>query len=95
MAAYVVVEVSVTDPQTFQEYRKLTPSTVQEFGGRFIVLGGQKQPLEGDWQGAHVALIEFPTIERANEWYNSPAYARAKAIRQKSARTKMIILQGS
>jgi uncharacterized protein (DUF1330 family) len=94
MSAYVIVEVSVHDHREYEEYKKLTPAAIAAFNGRFIVRGGQAITLEGDWNPERIVVLEFPTVERANEWWNSELYIQAKEIRQRSATTKMIIVAG-
>jgi uncharacterized protein (DUF1330 family) len=94
MSAYVIVEVSVHDHHEYEEYKKLTPATIAAFNGRFIVRGGLSKTLEGDWNPERIVVLEFPTVERANEWWNSELYIRAKEIRQRTATTKMIIVAG-
>ncbi|MFD3000351.1 DUF1330 domain-containing protein [Pontibacter toksunensis] len=94
MAAYVIVEVEVTDPATYEEYKKLTPATIAAYDGRFIVRGGQYETLEGDWKPNRMVMLEFPSVERAKEWWSSPEYTEAKTIRHRAANTKMIVLEG-
>lgn len=94
MPAYVIVEVSVENPADYEEYKKLTPETIAAHDGRFVVRGGATEILEGDWQPERFVVLEFPTVERAKEWWGSNAYSKAKAIRQRSAKTKMIVVQG-
>lgn len=95
MKAYVIVEVSITDPIIYEEYKKLTPAAVAAFDGVFLVRGGRTEILEGDWQPERMVVIEFSSVERAKEWWNSDQYSKAKAIRQRSAHTKMIIVEGA
>jgi uncharacterized protein (DUF1330 family) len=95
MAAYIIVEVSITDPKEYEEYKKLTPAAVAAFDGKFIVRGGPAEILEGNWQPERIVVLEFPTVERAREWWNSDIYSKAKVIRQRSAKTKMIIVKGA
>jgi uncharacterized protein (DUF1330 family) len=94
MPAYVIVDIKITDPEEYEEYKKLTPSSITAFDGKFIVRGGKTEDLEGDWQPERIVILEFPTVERARQWWNSSEYAPAKNIRQKSATTKMIIVEG-
>ena len=95
MAAYIIVEVSITDPKEYGEYKKLTPATIAAYDGKFVIRGGQTESLEGDWQPGRIVLIEFPTVDRAKEWWGSDVYSKAKAIRQRSAKTKMIVVEGA
>lgn len=94
MSAFVIVEVTVHDQEAIEEYRQLTPATVTAFDGKFVVRGGQSITLEGDWNPERIVVLEFPTVERAKEWWNSEMYFKAKEIRQRAAHTKMIIVEG-
>ena len=95
MKAYVIVEVSITDKIIYEEYKKLTPAAIDAFDGKFIVRGGRTETLEGDWQPEKMVVVEFPSVERAKEWWSSDQYSKAKAIRQQSAHTKMLIVEGA
>ena len=95
MAAYVIVEVNVTDPKLYDEYRKLVPATVQKYGGRFAVRGGTVESKEGGWNPARIVVLEFPTMEQARKWYHSAEYAPALAIRSKAASSKLILVEGA
>lgn len=94
MSAYIIVEVEITDPETYVGYTKLTPATIAAYDGRFIVRGGKTESLEGDWNPNRMVVLQFPSVERAREWWNSPDYAPAKAIRHKAAKSKMIVVEG-
>ena len=65
MPAYFIVDNEVTDSAGFEEYRKQVPITVEKYGGRFLVRGGQIQTLEGDWKPKRIVVTEFPSIEQA------------------------------
>lgn len=95
MAAYIIVEVSITDPKEYEEYKKLTPAAVAAFDGKFIVRGGQTETLEGNWQPERIVVLQFPTVARAKEWWNSDIYSKAKEIRHRTAKTKMIVVDGA
>ncbi|MHA6247422.1 DUF1330 domain-containing protein [Pontibacter sp. CAU 1760] len=94
MPAYVLVEVEVTDPATYEAYKKLTPATLAAYDGKFIVRGGATAQLEGEGPVNRIVVLQFPTMERAKEWWNSPEYSEAKAIRQRASNTRMIVLEG-
>ena len=93
MAAYVIVDVRVTDPAKFEEYRKLVPPTIAAFSGRYLARGGRAEMLEGGWDPERVVILEFPTLERAREWWASAAYRRPKEMRQQCATTRMIVVE--
>ena len=94
MAAYVIGDVEVTEPAAFQEYRNRVGATVEQYGGKFVVRGGRVNPKEGDWQPHLVVMLEFPASQ-AERWYNSPEYKPLIAIREKSARTQLLIAEGT
>lgn len=94
MSAYIIVEIEIHDPNEYEEYKKLTPSSIAAFGGRFIVRGGRSETLEGEWHPQRIVVLEFPSVERAKEWWSSEEYAPAKKIRQGGANTKMIVVEG-
>jgi uncharacterized protein (DUF1330 family) len=94
MPAYVIVEITITDPKEYEEYKKLTPASIAAFDGRFVVRGAKTESLEGDWNPERIVVLEFPSVERAKEWWNSEQYTKAKVIRQRSAYTKMLVVEG-
>ena len=80
MPAYVIAGNNVTDVETMQEYARQVPATLEPFGGKFLVRGGQFEVMEGAWDTARVVVIEFPDLDHARGWYHSDAY---QAIIQK------------
>lgn len=94
MAAYVIVDVTINDPVEYETYKKLTPASIAAYNGRFIVRGGQTEILEGEWQPGRIVVLEFPTLAVAKEWWTSDEYGVAKIIRQRTAETKMIVVEG-
>ncbi len=94
MAAYVIVDIRVTDRERYERYKDLAAPTVAQYGGRYVVRGGQTQTLEGEWSPQRIVVLEFPSAERAKEWWDSPEYAPAKDVRQRTASTEMIVVEG-
>lgn len=94
MPAYVINDMEITDPVVFDEYRKLTPPTVAQYGGRFLARGGATESLEGDWSPKRLVILEFPSVAQARAWINSPEYAPARALRQASTRSRVIVVDG-
>lgn len=94
MPAYVIVEIEITDPIKYEGYKKLTPGTLALYGGKFIVRGGRTETLEGNWNPNRVVVLEFPTMDKARAWYNSPEYTAAKEIRIAASTGKMILVEG-
>jgi uncharacterized protein (DUF1330 family) len=94
MPAYIIVEVDIHDPEQYEDYKKLTPGSLQPYDGKFIVRGGAAENLEGDWQPKRIVVLEFPSVERAKAWWASEGYAPAKALRQRTSTTRMIVVEG-
>jgi uncharacterized protein (DUF1330 family) len=94
MSAYVVVDVEVTDPAGFEEYRQQVPASIVRHGGRYVVRGGNAETLEGSWAPKRVVILEFPDRAAAKAWWSSQDYAAAKALRQRCARTELIVVDG-
>jgi uncharacterized protein (DUF1330 family) len=94
MPAYIIVNIDITDPEEYAEYRAKVPATIAAFGGRYLVRGGRAEALEGDVTLHRVAVVEFPTYERAVEWWSSEEYAPVKAIRLRSAKADLIVVEG-
>lgn len=94
MAAYIVVQISIHDPEKYERYKKLTPLSLSAFGGRFIVRGGPTETLEGTWTPERFVVLEFPDAEAARAWWSSDEYAEAKALRQSIAHTEMLLAEG-
>ena len=94
MAAYVIVRVEVTDRQRYKKYIEATPATITKFGGRFIARGGETLSLEGPQETRRVVILEFPSLERAKQWYYSDDYQAAKKIRAGAAEGEMLVIDG-
>ena len=94
MSAYVIVDVYATDPEAAARYRELSTTPVAAHGGRFVVRGGAMTVLEGDWAPERLVVIEFPTVEAAMTWYDSPEYGEARAARAGAGRWKMVVVEG-
>jgi len=94
MAGYVIAEVDVHDAALFEEYRKLVPATIAQYGGKYLVRGGATDSKEGGWNPKRVVMLEFASVDQARRWYHSPEYAPALALRLKAATSKMVIVEG-
>jgi uncharacterized protein (DUF1330 family) len=96
VAAYIIVDVEVQQQERYaKDYLPGVPATMQQFGGRFIVRGGKLETLEGEWQPHRMVVIEFPDVEKAKAWWSSQEYGPLKTIRQETAKTNMILVEGA
>jgi uncharacterized protein (DUF1330 family) len=94
MSAYIIVEVEVKDPVKYEGYKKLTPATLEVYGGKFIVRGGKAELLEGDKRPERIVILEFESLEKAKAWWSSPEYCEVKKLRHAAANTRMIVVEG-
>ena len=94
MAAYVIVQIEVNDPVRYEDYKKMVPSSIEKFGGRFLVRGGKTHTLEGNWSPQRFVMVEFPDVDRAKAWWASPEYSAAKVLRQATSASMMIVAEG-
>ena len=95
MPAYVIANIRVKDPEGYKEYMKLSGPALEAHGGRFLVRAGDTSVLEGNWDTGRLVVLEFPDSAKAREWWNSPGYARAREIRQRTAITDMVLVEGA
>jgi uncharacterized protein (DUF1330 family) len=95
MAAYVIANVNVQDPESFEEYRKQVPETIARYGGRYLVRGGQHEALEGAWRPTRLVLLEFPSLEQARRWYDGEEYRAPKALRMTCALPDVVLVEGA
>jgi uncharacterized protein (DUF1330 family) len=94
VAAYVIVQVDVKDPVRYDDYKRMVPPSIEKYGGRFLVRGGKTHTMEGSWAPRRFVIVEFPSVEQAKAWWASPEYAEAKALRQATSESQLIIAEG-
>ena len=94
MSAYVIVQVDVKDQTRYEDYKKMVPPSLEKFGGRFLVRGGKTHTLEGGWAPKRFVMVEFPSVEQAKAWWDSPEYRAARDLRWATAQSQMIIAEG-
>jgi len=94
MSAYVILDITVTDPDLFEEYKKLAPATIEAYGGKYLARGGRAEALEGDWSPNRVVILEFESSELAKQWLNSPEYQEARSMRLQATRSHAVVVDG-
>jgi uncharacterized protein (DUF1330 family) len=94
LPAYIIVETDIHDPEQYELYKQASPPAVAAGGGRFIVRGGELAVLEGKWQPKRLVLLEFPDLEAAKRFYESPQYQEAKRLREGAAGFNMVAVEG-
>jgi len=95
MAAYLIGDIEVTDPEAYEKYRAGVPATIAAYGGKFLVRGAQGEVAEGTWTPNRLVVLEFESMERAKAWYNSPEYADLKKLRQSASNSNIIFAEGA
>lgn len=95
MPAYLLAEIDIKNAEGYKEYSRLVPATIEKFGGRFLVRGGAAHPLEGEWPERRRVLIEFPNMEVARQWWDSPEYAKPKEMRRANSEGRLVFLEGA
>jgi uncharacterized protein (DUF1330 family) len=92
--AYVVTEIEVIDAERYEAYKQMVAPSIADYGGKFLVRGGTTETLEGTWSPRRLVIVEFSSKDQAKAWWGSPQYAEAKALRQATARTEMVVAEG-
>ena len=94
MPAYVLAEVEITNPEGYKDYTAVVPATITKYGGRFLHRGGPVTALEGDWPQVRRVIIEFPSLEAARKWRDSPEYEKPKAMRRANSKGRLLLMEG-
>jgi uncharacterized protein (DUF1330 family) len=95
MAAYAISQFEIYDEQQAQRYCELAAASIARYGGRYLARGALPQVPEGDWPlDERVVIVEFPTMTRLREWYASPEYAAALAIREDALGRRLLFVDG-
>ena len=94
MTAYLLGRVEITDPDRYKDYMKKTPGAIEKYGGKFIVRGGEVLTLEGTEEKRRMVLIEFPSLDKAKEFYFSPEYQEVKKLREGAAKGQFLAIDG-
>ena len=96
--AYVIAELVISDPATYEAYRKEVLPNVQSFDGQFLVRGGTRIQCEGVDVSHHdqmrTVVLEFPSLQKAREWYESAIYTELKLMRQAASQGRLFIVEG-
>jgi uncharacterized protein (DUF1330 family) len=94
MSAYILAHVDVKNWDAYREYMSHTPRVIAKFGGRFVARGGEMVTLEGPEETLRVVLVEFPTLDSARNFYNSPDYKAVKKLREGAGGAKLVAIDG-
>ena len=93
MSAFVIADITVNDSERYEEYKKLAPLAIADYGGKYLARGGKSEKLEGNWEPDRIIILEFESLETAKKFINSPEYREARALRHKTASSNMIVVE--
>ncbi len=91
---YLIIRVNINNTELFQQYPPLSTKAVEKYGGKYLIRGGAFNVVEGEWPAERTTVVEFESFEKAKEFYDSLEYNEAKIVRQKSADTDFILIEG-
>ncbi len=94
MAGYYIVEIDVNDEEGYEEYKALASAAIAAHGGEYLVRGGEWESMEGEEPRSRVVILKFESVEAAKDWFNSPEYREAHAVRARTATSRSFIVEG-
>lgn len=95
MSAYCLFDnLEVIDAAKLEEYKSRVAPVVEKYGGRYVVLGGKVELMEGQWRPTFPVMIEFPNLDRARQWYFSDEYRELKELRLSAVKSNAVLLEG-
>ena len=94
MKVYLIVHIEVTNPELMEKYRKLVPKIIAKYQGKYLVRGGDSEILEGDYFKHRIVLLEFPSRQQTNNFYNSEDYAPVKMLRIEAGNNSIVLVEG-
>ena len=93
-AAYIIADITVTNPEQMAKYREWSTKAMQEHGAEILVRGGAVEVLEGPWQPTRLVVLKFKSHEQARAFYDSPTYTHARSVREGAGILRMVIADG-
>lgn len=95
MSVYMIIEAKeIMDRAKYGEYIEKVPRTIEKFGGKYLARGGEVTVVSGDWKPARLIIVEFASMEKFHAWWRSPEYRVVSPLREQSAKTNAIVVNG-
>ena len=94
MSAYAIADVEITDASLYGQFLEWVTPTVESYGGKFVVRGGELEVILGDWTPRRLAVLEFDNLQQIHTWLNSPEYTALDDIRSRSSNINMVVVEG-
>jgi uncharacterized protein (DUF1330 family) len=95
MPVYLIIDITIIDPDVYGEFVARVPAVVEKYGGRYLARSGEVSAMVGDWQPEWIVLIEFDSVEPVQDFFASPEYLALVPLREQSATTRAIIVESS
>ncbi|MBN8919648.1 MAG: DUF1330 domain-containing protein [Rhizobiales bacterium] len=94
MAGYLIANLDVHDPDMFAKYRDQVTPLIARFGGRYLIRGGELEHVEGHMPVKRLVVLEFPTLDAARTFYESPDYESVLPLRLQSTHSEVALVEG-
>ena len=94
MPVYLIIDIAVIDQDLFGEFMAGVPAVLEKYGGRYLARSGEVSTMVGDWQPERIVLIEFESVEQVEDFFASPEYQDLVSLREQSAATRAILVEG-
>ncbi len=94
MAAYIIAQIDITDPDAYEGYKAQVPALIEKYGGDYLARGGAVEVLEGEWPMPRTIILKFDSMEVARAWYAAEEYQPVKALRQAASNGNIVLVEG-
>jgi uncharacterized protein (DUF1330 family) len=94
MPVYLIIDLTIIDQDVYEEYVARVPAVVEQYGGRYLVRGGEVGALEGDWQPERIIVVEFDSNDQVQDFYASPEFLELAPLREQSTASRIILVEG-
>lgn len=91
---YVIGQIDITDPDKYADYRVEAPKSIAQYGGKYLVRGGNMESIEGEAPLPRIVVLEFPSFEQAKTWYYSEEYQGVVGLRHAASHGHMFLVDG-
>lgn len=95
MPAYMIIEARISDPQKFAPYARANPPIIAQYGGRYVAMRGHVEALEGELGDSRIVLSQWPDLDSARRYWNSPEYQAIKPLREGAGEFRVLLVEGT
>ncbi|OLS19094.1 MAG: hypothetical protein HeimC2_42830 [Candidatus Heimdallarchaeota archaeon LC_2] len=98
MSAYLIADITISDPNKYSEYLKFVGATLTKFGGKLVIAVGEHsrgkiEVIEGNWNPKHLVMVEFEHLDLIKKWYSSSEYQEILNLRNESSQANFIAVE--